>query len=409
MSKERSWAAARQLLLRLHFYAGILIAPFLLVAAVSGMLYAASYQVEDAIYRDLRTVEASGGEPLTLNKQVQAVAGAYPEATVTGVRTGAGPEDSTQVLLAGPVRESGAVPVVFVDPYTGEVLGDSTSYGSSQAGPFREWATSLHRHLHLGEPGRVYSELAASWLWVVALGGVALWLSRRRRPGGLLWPRRPRREGRAGSLSWHAPLGMWLVLVLLFLSVTGVTWSRFAGENVASLRETLGWQTPTLSADAGEHAAHEGHAGHHDHGASAFDLTLLDGVHDAAVDAGFEGPLEITLPTGESGEFLVAETQRSYPVQQDTAVIATASGEPEVAEELRFEDWPFMAQATNVLIAAHRGILFGLANQVVLFASMAALVALIVLGYRMWWQRRAKDAVVGRPYPPGSLRRLPWP
>lgn len=407
MSRTRSRAAVRQLLLRLHFYAGILIAPFLLVAAASGMLYAASYQVEDVLYRDLRTVEASGGEPLALAKQVQAVAEAYPEATVTGVRTG-GADDATQVLLDdGTVRESGAVPVAFVDPYTGAVLGDSTTYGSSQAGPFREWAASLHRHLHLGEPGRVYSELAASWLWVVALGGIALWLSRRRRPGALMRPRRGG-TGRSRSLSWHAPVGMWLALVLVFLSVTGVTWSRFAGEHVASLREALSWQTPTLSADAGEHAAH-GDGGGRYHWPSAFDLALLDDVRDTVAEAGFEGPVEITLPAGESGEFLVAETQRSYPVRQDAAVVATADGEAVIAEQLRFEDWPFMAQATNVLIAAHMGILFGLANQLALFAAMAAFTALIVLGYRMWWQRRAKDAVVGRPYPRGSLRNLPWP
>ena len=40
------------------------------------------------------------------------------------------------------------------------------------------WLDGLHRHLNLGEPGRIYSELAASWLWVVALGGVCLWVAK---------------------------------------------------------------------------------------------------------------------------------------------------------------------------------------------------------------------------------------
>ncbi|SDD16787.1 Dyp-type peroxidase [Glycomyces harbinensis] len=409
-------AALRQLLLRLHFYAGILIAPFLLVSAVTGLAYALSYPVEDVIYEDLTTV-AVGDERLGLAAQVGAVTEAHPDWPVTAVRPAADADDATAVLVDdGVVRESGAVAVVYVDPYTGEVLGESTSYGSSQAGPVREWFSTLHRNLHLGEPGRLYSELAASWLWVVAAGGLVLWMSRRRSAGGLAWPRPRGASGRARTLAWHGPVGLWLAAVLLFLSVTGVTWSRYAGEHVADLRSALSWTTPALEADAGaaagDHAAHHGSGSE---GASVFAVTLLDSVHQAALDADMKGPLQITLPTGEGTRYLVAETQRSLPLEQDQLVVDTASGAPQVVEELRFADWPFMAQATNVLIAGHMGLLFGLANQLILAAAMLALVAMIVWGYRMWWQRRpqraarGRRAVVGRPYPRGSLRRLPWP
>lgn len=34
-----AWAALRPLILRLHFYAGVFVAPFILVATVSGLLY----------------------------------------------------------------------------------------------------------------------------------------------------------------------------------------------------------------------------------------------------------------------------------------------------------------------------------------------------------------------------------
>ncbi|WP_220447244.1 PepSY domain-containing protein [Nonomuraea deserti] len=44
--RRATWAALRPLVLRLHFYAGLLVAPFLLVAATTGFLYAASVQIE---------------------------------------------------------------------------------------------------------------------------------------------------------------------------------------------------------------------------------------------------------------------------------------------------------------------------------------------------------------------------
>ncbi|SDK63215.1 Tat-translocated enzyme [Glycomyces sambucus] len=409
MSTARIRAALRQPLLRLHFYAGIVIAPFLLVSALTGLAYALSYPLEDVLHADLETVEP-GGEPLTLAHQVGAVTAAHPDWPVTAVRPAADAESSTAVLVDdGTARESGAVAVVYVDPYTGEVLGDSTTYGSSQAGPVREWISTLHRNLHLGEPGRLYSELAASWLWVVALGGLVLWVSRRRRSGGF-WRPRPAGAGRSRTLAWHGPVGVWLVLVLLFLSVTGVTWSRYAGEHVAQLREALSWTTPSLAVDEGASGgAHAGHDAMTGMATSAFSITLLDSVYETAREAGMSDPMEIALPAGSATQFLVSEQRRSVPLEQDQMVVDTASGAPQVAGELRFADWPVMAQATSVLIAAHMGLLFGLANQVVLAVAMVLLVLMVVWGYRMWWQRRPRGGLVGRAYPRGGLRRLPWP
>ena len=40
------------LLRRLHFYAGVLVAPFLVIAAVTGMLYAFTPQIDRIMYSD---------------------------------------------------------------------------------------------------------------------------------------------------------------------------------------------------------------------------------------------------------------------------------------------------------------------------------------------------------------------
>lgn len=58
-SKRGGWAPLRPLVLRLHFYAGVLVAPFLLVAATTGFLYAASFQAEKILYSHEMTVPAA--------------------------------------------------------------------------------------------------------------------------------------------------------------------------------------------------------------------------------------------------------------------------------------------------------------------------------------------------------------
>ena len=47
-----AWALLRPLVLRLHFYAGVLVAPFLTVAALTGIVYVFSPQLSDLVYSD---------------------------------------------------------------------------------------------------------------------------------------------------------------------------------------------------------------------------------------------------------------------------------------------------------------------------------------------------------------------
>jgi hypothetical protein len=47
--------------------------------------------------------------------------------------------------------------------------------------PLQQWLRDLHGNLRLGTPGRLYSEVVASWLPVLIIGGLILWIGRRRK------------------------------------------------------------------------------------------------------------------------------------------------------------------------------------------------------------------------------------
>jgi uncharacterized iron-regulated membrane protein len=55
------------------------------------------------------------------------------------------------------------------------------------------------------------------------------------------------------------------------------------------------------------------------------------------------------------------------------------------------------------------GLLFGLANQIVLTALAAGLICMVIWGYRMWWHRRPTRGQTrfGRPPLRGTWRRVP--
>ncbi|MGB8407655.1 MAG: PepSY domain-containing protein, partial [Mycobacterium sp.] len=160
-----TWQRLRPLMLRLHFYAGLFVAPFILLAAGTGLLYAVIPQIDSAVYRHELTVDAVGERQLPLAEQLVAARAAHPEGTLVSIRPAAGPTETTQITLAVDEVPPDYARTVFVDPYTGAVRGALTTYG--QWLPVRAWFDELHRDLHLGALGRNYSELAASWLWVI--------------------------------------------------------------------------------------------------------------------------------------------------------------------------------------------------------------------------------------------------
>ncbi|MEV0211509.1 PepSY-associated TM helix domain-containing protein [Streptomyces sp. NPDC050788] len=391
------WAPLRPLVLRLHFYAGVLVAPFLLVAAVTGFLYAGSFQAEKLVYAHELTVARVGDTELPISDQVAAARKSRPEGTVSAIRPAPEADATTRVLLSG---VKGVDPdhslAVFVDPYTGEVRGALEQYGSSGALPLRTWIDEFHRDLHLGETGRLYSELAASWLWVIAGGGLVLWFSRRRALRKVRGT-----SGRRRTLGLHGTIGVWAAAGFLFLSATGLTWSTYAGANIDELRTSLGQATPSVSAAAGgEHAGHGAAAstGAGEHGVG------LDKVLAAARAEGLGNPVEIVPPADANSAYVVSQIQRSWPEKQDSVAVDPASGE--VTDVLRFDDYPLLAKLTRWGIDLHTGNLFGLVNQIALMLLALALILLIVWGYRMWWQR-GRGSAFGRPIPRGAWQQVP--
>src|SRR5699024_562199 len=67
-------------------------------------------------------------------------------------------------------------------------------------------------------------------------------------------------------------------------------------------------------------------------------------------------------------------------------------------------DWPLAAKLSAWLIQLHMGTLFGWINQLVLGAIALGLLAIIILGYRMWWLR-GRNGRPGRPQAAGQWRR----
>ncbi|MGA1833511.1 PepSY-associated TM helix domain-containing protein [Rhizobium wenxiniae] len=401
---QPAFAAIRQFITRLHFYVGLFVGPFLLVAAITGTLYVLTPQIENLLYRDQLVARTTGPER-PLAEQIAAARASIGEAPrLFAVRPATAPGLTTRVMFTQPDLGESETRTVFVDPASLANQGELITYGTSGILPFRITLDYLHRNLLLGDIGRHYSELAASWLWFSILGGLLLWY----------WQRSVARPKNAKVSSWqrsrrlHTLIGLWTALGLLFLSATGLTWSRWAGGNIDTFRNEVGWITPAITTALnpqaaapvlGEHAAHGmGAAVDTAPPVSEQDMVArFDGVVASARAAGIDSPMiEIRPPRTVGQAFRVSEYDRSWPTQVDT--IAVDPADYKVTSRADFETFPIVAKLIRWGIDAHMGVLFGVANQVLMAALGIALTAMIVYGYRMWWLRR--------PAPGASARTL---
>lgn len=387
---------SRRIIRRVHTLAGLFIAPLILVAAFSGFFYALAPTIETWVYKsELTATSSSPAQPVA--KQIEAAKRIHPDLDVAKVQIPDEEGKTTRVLFADPTLPSESYNrAVFVDPGDLHITGELTQYGSASSLPFRAWLSEGHRNLWLGEPGRIYSETAATWLGPMAATGVAMWWFMRKQKN----QRKPKKKSRRQAMQRHTLIGLVAAPGLIFLCISGLTWSHFAGDNIAAVREELNWMAPEPNtsingeqsaqdsssghAGHGEHAGHTGHTGQG--GTAEIDLTQADTALQVGRNEGLTGTLQMAPPSAPGQAWTVSEPRQAYKMHNDAITVNGENGE--VIDRLPFSSWPIAAQLTSWIIQLHMGTLFGLVSQIALALLALGIGALVVYGYIMWWRRR---------------------
>ena len=207
---------------KIHLWLAVPFGLIITIICFTGALLVFEDQVTQLTNRHLYYVESPGSQPLPVGTLVEKVESQLTKgATITGVTIYPQPDRSYQVNLSAP---KGAA--VYIDPYTGEVLGQS------QRTPFFRTVFMLHRWLLGSRPadggifwGKRITGISTLVFVVILLSGVVIW-----------WPRSRKglkqgvtialRKGKARF--WHdlhAAGGIYVLLLVLVMALTGLTWS----------------------------------------------------------------------------------------------------------------------------------------------------------------------------------------
>lgn len=376
----------RSLFRLVHIYAGIFIAPFIFIAAFTGLLYAITPQIEQSIYKNALYVQPLNKDMRPLSQQVEAAKKAMPEsAQITEVRPAPSSTQTTRVIFSDNAHHLNNE-AVFVDPYTLSIKGQLAVYGTSGVLPFRTFLDQLHSNLLLGKWGRFYSELAASWLGILTLTGLYSWWKCRQNF-------KIRQTSKNRLLKWHSSIGLTLLPLLLFISITGLTWSQWAGDNIRIARQWLNWQTPTLATTLNNaplpQMSHDEHKEHHGMVMETSDLEIMPTEFDSALAIArangiHSAQIQIKPPVDTNQAWTVTELQRKWPTQADSVAIDVH--QHKVIDKLAFKDYSLFAKLTRWGVDAHIGVLFGWINQLILALYALGLCIMIIYAYKAWFK-----------------------
>jgi uncharacterized iron-regulated membrane protein len=207
----------RKLLFWVHLVAGVVAGSIVLVMSATGVLLTYEKQVIAWSERDYRAGPPSADAPRASLEEVGVrVRQAVPDAAVIGFTVRADPEAPLTVMLA-PNK------VVFVNPYTGAVLGE----GNVRVRGFFRSVTDWHRWLAMSGDrraiGRAITGAANLAFLVLVVTGSYLWIPRVwTRPAlrAVTWFRGGLR-GKARDFNWHNAIGLWSVVPLFLIVISG--------------------------------------------------------------------------------------------------------------------------------------------------------------------------------------------
>jgi uncharacterized iron-regulated membrane protein len=393
---------------RWHFYVGLLVAPVLLIMAITGALYLFEHEIERVWYADLMQAKSNNNslnQAISLQQQSALIAQQYPSAQIVNVVYPRATDESfTWKITNNDVDED-----VFVDANQAKILGKVDS----------EWRlmkaiSRLHGKLLMDKIGGYavgswLVELTASWVMVMMVTGAYLWWPRKRQAAGVVYPRL-KEKGRKLWRDVHAVPAFFNLFFVIFLVLSGLPWATFWGDKLASfgtlnanLVSSPGFSAaPTL--DDSQMQKH-----HHAENADlpwavrkadaptvqddAMQFISLDKLTHLLQTNGVDTSkpkLTITLPQSPVDVFTISYSPKQAQ-QQRTLYINPYSGA--VMQDIPWQQYSALGKTVEFGVATHEGKQFGAINQWGLLVVCITIVMTIVAGITMWLKRRSKNTL----------------
>ena len=360
----------RQIVFWLHLISGLAAGIVIFIMCVTGALLAFERQTIEWSERDVRYVAVSTEPRLppadVLTKLLEAKPDARPASIAIKNEAGAAWEISL-----------GRDGVIFADPYTGAITGESNKTVRNVMSTLREW----HRYVALSgdqrPAGKAITGVGNLLFLFLAISGIYIWF-----PRNLVWKAvkpviwfRGGQRGRARNFNWHNTIGFWTSLFLIIFTLTATVISYQWASNL--LYTLTGNEVP----------APQGGQGQQQQQAEAF--TIPATLNAAWARSEQRSPtwksISLRLPANESSVFTIDEGVYWNIFGRSTLTLDTAT--TEVKKWDPYGERNAAVQLRSWFRFTHTGETGGIPGQIIGFIACVGGAFLVWTGFSLAFRR----------------------
>lgn len=418
---------------RWHFYAGIFVVPFIIILSITGLVMLYHPTIEATLHPEKIYVEQEQ-YLLSYETQQHNVMQAYAGT----IKKFMPPKAANLSSVFHIKTDAGENLKVYVNPYTGELLGDLNNDN------LYALANDIHGTLLIGDLGDWLMELAASFAILLTVTGAYLW-----------WPRAEKsqtnwqalksaltpRFSKGSRVLWrdlHAIIGVYMIIIIIGFCLSGLAWSGIWGGKLTQAWSTFPvdtWGNRYYKSEINNQALYNQpnqatHASLNDGPVEEVSWNLeqaqipvsgteygingipegypinLDTVTALANRMGFT-TYRVNMPKGETGVYTISANTMSGDItdasQDRTMHIDQYSGK--ILADFGYQDYNFAAKSMAYGVALHSGYMdtWNIALNTI---ACLLIIFIGVSGMVMWWKRRPSNALALKAPPmPKNLSR----
>jgi len=358
----------RKLIFNLHLYTALVAGVFVVILGVTGSIMAFEEELDHMFNPALFRIQP-GGQKLPIAQLLGSLRAAFPGQRFSGLHIGSKPDESYYTGVKGAT--------VFVNPYTGQVLGVRPQPTTLQN------IHQLHLRLLLGPTGKSVVNIVSFILVWLVLSGIYLW-----------WPLK-RARIKFGASLWrvvfdtHHAVGIYSALFLLAAGISGIV-IHFDGTIGDWLNEAVHARSPVRMVPS---TPIEGVA----------PITPDEAVQRALAAIPGTSSIAVTGPNGPKGSYDVRLRfpEDLTPGGRSWVVVDQYSGKPLFIENSRTAPagtWTIIQNR-----AIHTGDILGYPTKILMSVSCFMLIIQAITGYYMWLKKLRVRSRAGEAEPVSEI------
>lgn len=364
---------------KIHLWLSVPFGIIIALVCFSGAMLIFEPEITRSVRHDVYYVAAKGDTPLSMNTLLETAQASLEDSVeITGVTVFADTERTYQVNLSKPRRAA-----LFIDQYSGEITGryERLGFFSTMFGLHRWLLDSADPHGDGPKVGKLVVGISVLVFVIALITGVVIWLPRARKD----FKRSISLSRRKFWKSLHVAGGMYALILVLAMALTGLTWSfpwyRSAFYAVCGVENTPRQMTSAAPAptDEGSHRHGRGEGRHEGHHHSPFGRwqNVYEQLHQRYPNAA-----QITVQNEAAS---VTLSTYGNPRAADLYAFSRRSGE--LTPTTAYADANATDKVRGWIYSVHTGAFGGITTRILWLLAALLGASLPLTGYYIWIRR----------------------